>query len=375
MRVSPFMEQVPAPADVLADPLSEIEALKRRIAELEAETAEQRLRLRTKRLKLQEFEAMVETAPVGILVADASGQITYGNHLVEEMLRHPIHFSEKVADYHAWTAFDQRGRAIDPEQYPLARVLAGEDYSEMDVNYQRGDGTKFWMRIIGRPVKDAEGHRIGAAVALIDIDGERRMQDTQRILIRELNHRVKNAFSVVKSIVNQSLRYSTVEDSVRRTLDNRLDAYAAAHGRLMDTKWRTGDFREVVADIVDRVAPGRVHYDGPPFRVCSGQALAFSMAFYELATNAVKYGALSVPGGHVDLKWAIDDTEDTHSFSVRWQELGGPLVVKSERKGFGSFITNRAIALETGGSVEMEYAETGVIWTCSMPIEELPEDE
>lgn len=370
MRVSP-LPQTPRPhAEISVDRLDEIEELKQRIAELEAENAEQAMRLRTKRTKLLEFEAMVETAPVGILIADASGRITYGNHLVEEMLRHPIHFSENVDDYHEWTAFHGDGSKVDVQEYPLARVLAGETYSELDVQYLRGDDTQFWMRIIGRPVFDANDNRIGAAVALIDIDRERKLQDTQQILIRELNHRVKNAFSVVKSIVNQSLRYSSVEQHVRRTLDHRLDAYAAAHGRLMDTKWQSGDFKQVVTDIVDHVAPGRVSYSGPPHEINSGEALAFSMAFYELATNAIKYGALSVPEGRVTLTWDLQDIDEVPSLIVNWTELNGPAVVRSERKGFGSFITNRAIALETGGTVEMDFKEAGVSWTCIVPIEE-----
>lgn len=370
MRVSPITEHAPPPSEIAVDPQLEIEALRQRVAQLEAENAAQALRLKTKRAMLRNFEAMVETAPVGILVADKCGRITYGNHLVEEMLRHPIHFSEDVDAYRAWTAFHEDGTPVAPEEYPLAKVLAGEEYAELDVRYLRGDNSTFWMRIIGRPVYEAEDNRIGAAVAVIDIDRERKLQDTQRLLIRELNHRVKNAFSVVKSIVNQSLRHSSVETHVRRTLDHRLDAYAAAHGRLMDTKWQSGDFKDVVTDIVDRVAPGRVIYDGPSYQVGSAEALAFSMAFYELATNAVKYGALSVPQGRVDLTWTLCDVDDSPSFVVSWKELGGPPVVKSERKGFGSFITNRAIALETGGHVEMDFKESGVTWTCTVPIEE-----
>lgn len=370
MRVSQITDHTPVPSEITVDSQLEIDALRQRVAELEAENAAQALRLKTKRAMLRNFEAMVETAPVGILVADKCGRITFGNHLVEEMLRHPIHFSENVSDYRAWTAYHADGTSVAPEEYPLARILAGEDYSELDVLYHRGDDTKFWMRIIGRPIYDADDQRIGAAVAVIDIDRERKLQETQRLLIRELNHRVKNAFSVVKSIVNQSLRYSTVEEHVRRTLDHRLDAYASAHGRLMDTKWQSGEFRDIVADIVDRVAAGRVQYSGPDYEVGSAEALAFSMAFYELATNAVKYGALSVPEGRVDITWTTCVIDDTPSFVVNWTELGGPPVVKSDRKGFGSFITNRAIALETGGSVEMDYKETGVTWTCIVPIEE-----
>ena len=144
---------------------------------------------------------------------------------------------------------------------------------------------------------DGEGERIGATVALIDIDEERRLREAQNILIAELNHRVKNAFSVVKSIVSQSLRKMSIQRGIRETIDQRLNAYATAHSKLVGTTWDRAAIGAVAADVLDPIGGGRITLKGPEVEVPSRQALSLSMAFYELATNAMKYGALSVPDG------------------------------------------------------------------------------
>ena len=172
------------------------------------------------------LESMLKSIPVGIVLARiADGRIIMGNSRVEEMLRHPVLYSADTTSYGEWVCFHEDGRRVQNDEFPLSRVICeGEDYAELDAQYQRGDETLFWMRIIGRPVLDERGERIGAAVALFDIDTERDLLSQQEVLIGELNHRVKNAFTVVKSIVSQPLRRDPDSSELRRNLDLRLDA-------------------------------------------------------------------------------------------------------------------------------------------------------
>ncbi|WP_298914759.1 HWE histidine kinase domain-containing protein [uncultured Algimonas sp.] len=341
------------------------------------EAAADAARQTARRLSL--LEVVMETVPVGVVIADQAGQILHGNSQVEAMLGHPVLYSKDVDGYAEWVSFHEDGRQVESHEYPLSRVLRdGEDRSELDVHYQRGDGTRFWMRLIGQPVLDDRGERIGAAVALLDIDRERRLQDTQRILIGELDHRVKNAFSVVKSIVGQSLRKSGSPQPLRAAIDGRLDAYAAAHGKLVEGSWDRLTIRDIAADMLERIGDGHIRLSGPVVSLPSRQSLSLSMAFYELATNAVKYGALSVPGGTVTLDWRIarrerrGDTEsgpdaDETRLIFEWTEHGGPPPVVSEDTGFGSFLTGQAVALETGGEAHADYRPTGLVWTLDMP--------
>ncbi|SMY10006.1 Blue-light-activated histidine kinase [Flavimaricola marinus] len=318
--------------------------------------------------RLSFLEAMMETVPVGVVLADADGQIIYGNSHVERMVRHPILHSGDVESYGEWVSFHEDGRPVQSHEYPLSRVIRdNEEHAEIDVHYQRGDGTRFWLRIIGEPVRNAEGERIGATVALIDIDEERRLREAQNILIAELNHRVKNAFSVVKSIVSQSLRKLSSQKGLRETIDQRLNAYATAHSKLVGTSWDRAAIGEVAADVLGPIGGGRIEMSGPDVEMLSRQALSFSMAFYELATNAVKYGALSVPEGRVNLSWELNQGDGGSSLEIHWIETGGPTPDEPTEKGFGSFITGRALEMETGGKVETAYTPDGYVWHLKMP--------
>ena len=323
------------------------------------------------------LSAALEMVPVGVVVAEApSGEIILGNSRVEVMLGHPVLKSENLDSYGDWISYHADGRRVESREYPLARIIGGgEDEAELDVHYQRGDGSRFWMKIVGRPIRNDEGEMLAGAVALVDIDKERRLQREQEILIAELDHRVKNAFTVVKSIVSQSLRKDGVMPGLRETVDRRLDAYAKAHAGLVGKTWKTATIASIVRDILgQQMDEGNVHADGPDITVPSKHALALSMAFYELSTNAFKYGALSAVGGSVDISWSLSEGAEP-TLSIKWMERGGPPAVSPQSKGFGTFITTRAVAMETGGSVAIDYPAEGLIWTLEAPYAETDAEE
>lgn len=348
---------------------AENERLKADLAASIAERASDALSADATRQRSNLLEAMLETMPIGVVLAQApTGKIVMGNKCAEELVRHPIFESDDVNSYGEWIAFHENGKRVQSHEYPLSQVIRdGKDYSELDVNYQRGDGTKFWMRIIGRPVLDDDGNVIGAAVALIDIDNERHLMAEQEVLIGELNHRVKNAFAVVKSIVSQSLRGSETTPEVRETIDSRLEAYSKAHSQLIGNRWDRAEILDIAQDTIGQIADGRIAMTGPPIELPSRIALALSMAFYELATNAIKHGSLSVPEGLVTLVWDHVDG-DKSKIKINWVELNGPEPVKPISKGFGSKITDRILSAETYGSVSIDYPATGFTWQLEMPI-------
>ena len=153
------------------------------------------------------LEAMLETVPVGVVLADANGQIVHGNSWVERTLRHPVRHSADTESYGEWVSFHADGRQVESHEYPLARVIKdGEDHAELDVHYQRGDGSLFWMRVICEPVRNANGETIGATVALVDIEDEMRLLEEKEILLGEVNHRVKNSLQLVGAILSLQAR-------------------------------------------------------------------------------------------------------------------------------------------------------------------------
>lgn len=315
------------------------------------------------------FQGVLDIVPVGIVLADENGRILSGNDQVEEMLRHPVLHSEDYDSYGEWVSFHADGKRVQSEEYPLSRVLRdGEQHSELDVHYQRGDNSRFWMRIIGRPLKNENGETIGATVVLVDIDDEVRLKLAQDILIRELNHRVKNAFTVSQSIVSRILRSTDTPTDVSEAINDRLHAYAQAHAKLIGTNWSEVPIDEVASDILDQIASGRFTLSGPNFVVSSRTALAFSMAFYELATNALKYGALSVEGGEVQIRKSLIENNDDEHWKIEWIERNGPRPNGASKQGFGSFITGRALMMETRGRTTTEFAAEGLEWSLIFPV-------
>ena len=341
------------------DSLEEIARLEARIRELESSSDVDDLQRR-----LAFVETMMEIVPVGLVVADETGRIVRGNQQTERMVRHPVLKSADASAYGEWVSHHEDGTRVQAHEYPLARILAGEDHAELEVCYQRGDQTTFWMRIIGEPVFDAEGQRIGAAVALIDIDEQRKLQRAQDILIGELNHRVKNAFSVTQAIVNRTLRKAGVADELRTDLDTRLFAYAQAHARLVGRKWGYAPLEEIAREIVIPIANDRITLSGPEVDLTSRLGISLSMAFYELATNAVKYGSLSAEDGTVALDWRIEGDR----LLIDWVEHGGPPAIEPESTGFGSFVIGRGLMAETGGRTRLDFTEEGLRWSVDMPV-------
>jgi len=149
--------------------VTEFEALRADMAAAEAAQRQSEAQLRT----------IVETVPVGLVMAELpSGRIVGGNAYVEQMLRHPVLHSPDIHSYSEWVSFHADGTRVDGIEYPLARmVLAGEENPSIEVQYQRGDGTRAWTRIMGRPVRNKRGELVGGVVALLDVDAERRARE------------------------------------------------------------------------------------------------------------------------------------------------------------------------------------------------------
>jgi two-component sensor histidine kinase len=214
---------------------------------------------------------------------------------------------------------------------------------------------------------------VGAAVdGLMDELGRRQAarevaEEHRRLLVNELNHRVKNTLATVQFIAAQTLRNAESSEEARDVLASRLIALARAHDVLTRESWDGADLGEIVARAVEPFSgPGenRLRFSGPAVRVAPRIALAVAMALQELATNAVKYGALSNGTGTATITWSLAQGQDGRTrFHVRWEEVGGPAVRPPDRRGFGSRLIERALAHDLDGDVTLEFAATGVVCT------------
>jgi two-component sensor histidine kinase len=200
---------------------------------------------------------------------------------------------------------------------------------------------------------------------------EKRSAEHQRLLINELNHRVKNTLTTVQSLAAQTLRTAKTTEEAQEALETRLLALSRAHDVLTRENWEGANLAEVVAQALEPYrnrGENRIRVTGPNVRLTPGMALALAMALHELATNAVKYGALSNNTGIVEITWKIANSATPGRLALRWAEMDGPPVKVPRQRGFGSRLIERSLAQDLDGNVEIEFAPKGVICTVDAPI-------
>jgi two-component sensor histidine kinase len=188
-------------------------------------------------------------------------------------------------------------------------------------------------------------------------DARARSERHQQMLIGELNHRVKNTLAIVQSLAQQTFRGTPALREPVKAFESRLQALGAAHNLLTREGWISAPLREIVSNALAPFCSGdRCRIDGPPVDVPPQMGVSLALALHELATNAVKYGALSTPHGVVTVGWTLSDG----AFTLVWQEQGGPRVEAPEREGFGTRLIKRTLASQLSGEVKIDFAPEGV---------------
>ena len=197
-----------------------------------------------------------------------------------------------------------------------------------------------------------------------------------RLLMNEVNHRSKNLLSVVMAVAYKTVATSPQEFMAR--FSNRVQALAVNHDLLVKNQWQ----RIGVADLVKGqlahvgdVMDNRVLIEGPQFLFSAKAAQAVGMALHELSTNAIKHGALSGEVGRIEVRWQIEDAGSGDHFQMSWTERGGPPFVPPKRRGFGTTVITRMVEMSLGGKAEVDFAESGLVWRLSCPIEGISETE
>jgi two-component sensor histidine kinase len=183
-----------------------------------------------------------------------------------------------------------------------------------------------------------------------------------RLLNAELAHRMKNTLAMVQSIVSQSIRSAASLNDVAEIVFGRIQALAKAQDLLTGVSTTAAELTMIAENAVGphRTDADRFQFSGPQLPISARQALGLSLALHELATNSTKYGSLSVPHGRVSISWGLDDQ---HQFSLRWTETGGPEVTMPTRRGFGSKLTERAVADLFHGKAVIAFEPTGVVFS------------
>jgi PAS domain S-box-containing protein len=295
-------------------------------------------------------------------VTEPSGYCTYLNQRWYDYTGQ----TERTGEGYGWLD------AVHPDDRPaaehafLSATAERRDY-RIDFRLRRSDGVYRWAIDAAAPRFSDEGDFLGFVGSVIDIDERREAEDHQRLLINELNHRVKNTLATVQSIASQTLRNAETVEEARSALESRLLALSRAHDVLTRENWEGANLHEIVAQAVAPYSSrgeDRLHLTGEPVRLPPRMALALAMALQELATNAVKYGALSNETGQVRIAWRDGDDR----LHLTWTEQGGPAVTPPSRRGFGTRLIERSLASDLDGEVRITFEPTGLVCTVDAPL-------
>lgn len=279
--------------------------------------------------------------------------------------------------------FDSEDRPIDYrflETNPAFEQQSGANLRGKWVSEYAPDLERFWFDTYGRVAAtgepanfenyastfnrwfDVRAIRVGdptqrqIAIIFNDTTARRNMEEQRKVLQRELVHRVKNSMAVTSAVVTASMRNAKSLDEARDTIAARIDALSRSQSLISRTEG-DADVDEVIREAVAPFITPNVTIFGPSTMISSQQAVGLSLAIYELATNAAKYGALSVPDGKLSITWS---TGAENGFSFRWRESRGPSVVAPTRTGFGSRLTNKIVPAYFSGTGETKYHDAGV---------------
>jgi PAS domain S-box-containing protein len=321
-------------------------------AQQAANESERRLSAATAIARLGVFELDIEN---GVLVMDDRAREIFGFERDEALT---------IAKLVSRIAPDDAARATS--------LTAKETRRQIEYRIQLPDGTSRNVATLRDVTRAPDGKAIRMIGVMADATERRRAENHQRLLINELNHRVKNTLATVQSIAAQTLRAAPDTASARASFEARLMALAATHDVLTAESWHGARIADVVSSAMapfESTRRPQIQRLGPPVWVSAPRALALSMALHELATNAVKYGALSEPGGRVNIRWRRTKASE---LVLEWVEQGGPPVAPPTRSGFGTRLVQRSLARELGGQVEFHFAPEGVSCEIRFPIAEAP---
>ncbi|WP_309092034.1 PAS domain-containing protein [Phenylobacterium sp.] len=310
----------------------------------------------------ERFRTALQIQTVGAIYFDMEGRLTDANDAFLRMAGYSR--AELEAGRLTWQAMTPPEWIADSER-AFAELKARGETTPYEKEYLRKDGSRWWALFAAKLLPDGTGFEF-----VLDITDRKRAEAHLQLVAMELNHRVKNNLATVQSIVRQALRRDADPLQAREALLDRISALAAAHDILTREQWEGAPLDELARGVLTPLAGDhRLTLEGPRAVLSPKTAISVSMAFHELGTNALKYGALSAPGGRVSISWTRAPTA-ADAVLLTWRESDGPPVQPPRREGFGSRLLKSGLSAELGGPVEIRYAPDGVQATLHIPVED-----
>ena len=351
-----------------------LDTTERKRTEANLRESEERLRLATQAARIGTFVANV-----------ASGRVRYSPELAK-LLGVPGLVDVKIEDSFARVHLDDVGYVR--ERYAASLDPAGDGRMEMELRFVRPGGQVRWMSFNGEAQfqQTSKGLVPFRVVGVcVDITGRKRGEERQQTLTRELDHRVKNTLERVLVIIDRSAEGAGSTEELVQAIDGRIQALAQAHSLLSQKNWNGADLAALVAgELMPYQTASNTVIEGPSIMLTPDAAQAVIQVLHELATNALKHGAFSVPAGKVSARWwhepvieaaspvpptgiQAGDTSPGRMLVIEWLESGGPPVNASAQKGYGSDVIGGLIPYELGGKVDVEMRPSGLFCRIAVP--------
>ncbi len=311
----------------------------------------------------QHLASIVESSDDAIVSKDLNGIITSWN--------------SGAARLFGYTDDEVIGKSvtilIPPERHNeepdiLARIQRGERVDHYETFRRRKDGSHVAISLTVSPVRDAKGRITGASKIARDITERRQAEARQQLLTRELHHRTQNIFSVVQAVVSKSFAGKRTVEEARTAVLDRLHSLARTHALLVEKDWLGSDLLDLVRSEM-RPFTDRVVMSGPTVVLSPQAAQSFALAVHELATNAVKHGALSSPHGRVIIRWSVAKPNGSSQFTFHWQERDGPPTQPPTHRGFGSIVLEQVMAEYFEARSKIDFAASGVSYQVEGPLD------
>jgi PAS domain S-box-containing protein len=280
--------------------------------------------------------------------------------------------NEALGQYISMLAFAEQHAE---QQEFLSKVSAGEIITSFDTVRKAKDGRTVQVSMAMSPVKAPDGSVVGVSVALHDIGERKAWDERQRLMNRELAHRVKNSFAILQAILRSTLKSSPDPQQFAASFSGRLHSMAAAHDVLTANDWRGAELGALLRHQLAHYVDGqRIRLSGGIINLVAEYAAPLTLIFNELATNALKYGALSVQDGCIDIGWDVVTSESgVPCIALSWKEAGGPVINAVGPRGFGSTLIEKSLADAT---VTLDFRPEGfvcqLIWPVSLPRNAVP---
>ncbi len=326
-------------------------------------TANLRLRdeIREKESATERLMHLINHSNEGVWTMNIDGSTRFANRRMSEMLGYAP--EEMVGARFDRFVFDEnRGVA-----YSKLKERAEGIEDHYDLELRRKDGSSMWALISGSPIRDVEENVVGSLKLVVDITERKQAEEHQRLLIRELDHRVKNVLATVIGISDLAQIESQEPEMFHRSFRGRVEVLARTHEALALAHWQSVDLGEVTRLVLNQhmsAASGRLACTGDPFELSARACTPLALTLNELATNALKHGALSAAAGRVDLTWTSGPDNDLR---LSWIERDGPEVSPPRDEGKGIELIRGLIEYELDGQVEMDYDPKGLACVIAIP--------